>query len=406
MAITDRIRHAWNAFMNKDPTYYYDTGPGYSTRPDRPRFTRGTERSIVTAVYNKIALDVAAIKIQHVENDEQGRFLNVQKSGLNRCLTMEANLDQTGRAFMQDIVMSMMDEGCIAVVPIDYEINPTDNTYTDIYTMRTGKILEWFPEHVRVRVYNEKTGRKEDVVFPKRMVAIIENPLYAVMNEPNSTIQRLIRKLNLLDAIDEQNSSGKLDMIIQLPYVIKTEGRRRQAENRRKDIEKQLVGSKYGIAYIDGTERITQLNRPVENNLMTQIEYLTNMVFSQLGITQAILDGTADEKTMLNYNSRTIEPIISAIVDAFTIRFLSDIARDNNQAILFFREPFKLVPVTNLAELADKLIRNEIMSANEFRQIIGLKPSENPQADELRNPNIRNQDGNPISEEDAPIDKL
>lgn len=406
MAITDRIRHAWNAFMNKDPTYYYDTGPGYSTRPDRPRFTRGTERSIVTAVYNKIALDVAAIKIQHVENDEQGRFLNVQKSGLNRCLTMEANLDQTGRAFMQDIVMSMMDEGCIAVVPIDYEINTANNTYTDIYTMRTGKILEWFPEHVRVRVYNEKTGRKEDVVFPKRMVAIIENPLYAVMNEPNSTIQRLIRKLNLLDAIDEQNSSGKLDMIIQLPYVIKTEGRRRQAENRRKDIEKQLVGSKYGIAYIDGTERITQLNRPVENNLMTQIEYLTNMVFSQLGITQAILDGTADEKTMLNYNSRTIEPIISAIVDAFTIRFLSDIARDNNQAILFFREPFKLVPVTNLAELADKLIRNEIMSANEFRQIIGLKPSENPQADELRNPNIRNQDRISISEEDAPIDEL
>lgn len=406
MAITDRIRHAWNAFMNKDPTYYYDTGPGYSTRPDRPRFTRGTERSIVTAVYNKIALDVAAIKIQHVENDEQGRFLNVQKSGLNRCLTMEANLDQTGRAFMQDIVMSMMDEGCIAIVPIDYEINTANNTYTDIYTMRTGKILEWFPEHVRVRVYNEKTGRKEDVVFPKRMVAIIENPLYAVMNEPNSTIQRLIRKLNLLDAIDEQNSSGKLDMIIQLPYVIKTEGRRRQAENRRKDIEKQLVGSKYGIAYIDGTERITQLNRPVENNLMTQIEYLTNMVFSQLGITQAILDGTADEKTMLNYNSRTIEPIISAIVDAFTIRFLSDIARDNNQAILFFREPFKLVPVTNLAELADKLIRNEIMSANEFRQIIGLKPSENPQADELRNPNIRNQDRISISEEDAPIDEL
>lgn len=403
MAITDRIKHAWNAFMNKDPTYYYDTGPGYSVRPDRPRFSRGNERSIVTALYNRIALDVAAIKIQHVANDDEGRFLNVINSGLNRCITTEANIDQTGRAFIQDIVMSMMDEGCIAVVPIDSERNIVSNTYEDIYTMRTGKILEWFPEHVRVRVYNEKVGRKEDIVISKRMVAIIENPLYAVMNEPNSTLQRLIRKLNLLDAVDEKNSSGKLDLIIQLPYVIRTEARRKQAEERRRDIERQLIGSKYGIAYTDGSERITQLNRPIENNLMVQIEYLTNMLFSQLGMTQSILDGTADEKTMLNYNSRTIEPIVSAIVDAFTIRFLSDVAMDDNQAILFFHDPFKLVPVTNLAEMADKFIRNEIMSANEFRQIIGLRPSDNPKADELRNPNIRNDDDTQTTVKDDPI---
>lgn len=384
-----RLKHAWNVFMNRDPTLYYrELGMGYSYRPDRPRFTRGNERSIVTSVYNRIALDVAAINIQHVRLDNDGRFLSVIESSLNQCLSLAANTDQTGRAFLQDVVMSMMDEGCVAIVPVDTDDDPDMTGSYKIETMRTGKILDWYPEYVKVRVYNEQTGRKQDILVSKSSVAIIENPLYAVINEPNSTMQRLIRKLNLLDVVDEQSSSGKLDLIIQLPYVIKTEARRQQAEQRRKDIETQLSGSKYGIAYTDGTERITQLNRSVENNLMKQIEYLTSMLYSQLGITQSILDGTADEKTMLNYYNRTIEPIISAIVDEMKRKFLTKTARSQLQSISFFRDPFKLVPVADLSEIADKFTRNEIMSSNEFRQIIGMKPSADPKADELRNKNL------------------
>ena len=390
----NRLKHAWNVFMNRDPTLYYrELGMGYSYRPDRPRFTRGNERSIVTSVYNRIALDVAAINIQHVRLDNDGRFLSVIESSLNQCLSLSANADQTGRAFLQDVVMSMMDEGCVAIVPVDTDDDLDMTGSYKIETMRTGKILDWYPEYVKVRVYNERTGRKEDVLVSKSTVAIVENPLYAVINEPNSTMQRLIRKLNLLDVVDEQSSSGKLDLIIQLPYVIKTEARRQQAEQRRKDIETQLSGSKYGIAYTDGTERITQLNRSVENNLMKQIEYLTSMLYSQLGITQSILDGTADEKTMLNYYNRTIEPIISAIVDEMKRKFLTKTARSQLQSISFFRDPFKLVPVADLSEIADKFTRNEIMSSNEFRQIIGMKPSADPKADELRNKNLSEPTG-------------
>lgn len=385
----DRLKHAWNAFLNKDPTNFYrDIGISHSYRPDRPRLTRGNERSIVTSVYNRIALDASSVSIQHVRLDENNRFLSVIDSGLNTCLTIEANLDQTGRAFIQDVVMSMLDEGCVAIVPVDTTFNPEITGSYDINSMRTGKILDWYPNHVRVRVYNEKTGLKEDIELPKKTVAIVENPLYAVINEPNSTMQRLVRKLNLLDVVDEQSSSGKLDLIIQLPYVIKTEARRQQAENRRKDIENQLAGSKYGIAYTDGTERITQLNRSVENNLMKQIEYLTSMLYSQLGITQSILDGTADDKTMLNYYNRTIEPILSAIVDEMKRKFLTKTARSQLQSISFFRDPFKLVPVNEISEIADKFTRNEIMSSNEIRQIIGMKPSDDPKADELRNKNL------------------
>ena len=384
-----RLKHAWNAFFNKDPTdYYKNVGTSYTYRPDRPRLTRGNERSIVTSVYNRLALDASSVSIQHVRLDENNRFLSVIDSGLNSCLTVEANLDQTGRAFIQDIVMSMLDEGSVAIVPVDTTFNPEITGSYDILSMRTGQILEWYPSHVKVRVYNEKTGRKEDIVVPKNTVGIVENPLYAVINEPNSTMQRLIRKLNLLDVVDEQSSSGKLDLIIQLPYVIKTEARRQQAENRRKDIENQLAGSKYGIAYTDGTERITQLNRSVENNLMKQIEYLTSMLYSQLGITQSILDGTADDKTMLNYYNRTIEPILSAIVDEMKRKFLTKTARSQLQSISFFRDPFKLVPVNEISEIADKFTRNEIMTSNEIRQIIGMKPSDDPKADELRNKNL------------------
>lgn len=389
MGFMDRIQRGWNAFRNRDPTTEYrDTGLGYAYRPDRVRFTRGNERSIVTSVYNRIALDVAAINIQHVQLDDNNRFTNVVESGLNSCLNLEANIDQTGRAFVQDIVMSMFDEGCVAVVPVDTTQDPEITDSYDILSMRTGKILEWKPRHVKVRVYNDRTGMKEDLLLPKKQVAIIENPLYAVINEPNSTMQRLIRKLCLLDAVDEQSSSGKLDLIIQLPYVVKTEARRQQANDRRKQIEEQLTGSKYGIAYTDGTERITQLNRPVENNLMKQIEYLTSMLYSQLGITQAILDGTADDKTMLNYYSRTIEPIISAIVDEMKRKFLTKTARSQKKSIMFFRDPFKLVPVNDIAEIADKFTRNEILSSNEIRQIVGIKPSKDPKADELRNKNL------------------
>ena len=383
-----RLKHAFNAFMNRDPTYGKESiGPGYSMRPDRSRLTRGNERSIVTSIYNRIAIDVAAININHCRVDENQRLVENIDSTLNTCLNLEANIDQTGRAFMQDVVMSLLDEGCVAIVPVETSIDPAVSSSYDIWSMRTGKILEWRPEHVRVRVYNEKTGCREDITVPKKTAAIVENPLYAVMNEPNSTMQRLIRKLNLLDAVDEQSGSGKLDMIIQLPYVIKTEARRKQADKRIKDIEDQLKGP-YGIAYTDGTEKIVQLNRPIENNLMKQIEYLTNMLYSQLGITQTVLDGTADEQTMLNYYSRTIEPIISAIVDEMKRKFLTKTARTQMQTIKFFRDPFRLVPVGNIAEIADKFTRNEILTSNEIRQIIGMKPSDDPKADQLINSNL------------------
>lgn len=393
LSFGSRLRHAWDVFRNREPTGdFRGNGPGYSQRPDRPRLTRGNERSIVTAIYNRIALDVASINISHCRIDENERFVSAIKSSLNECLNLEANLDQTGRAFMQDVVMSMLDEGCVAIVPVETSLDPTKTGSYDILSMRTGKILEWFPESIRVRVYNEKTGRQEDITVPKRMAAIIENPLYAVINEPNSTMQRLVRKLNLLDLIDEQSSSGKLDLIIQLPYVIKSEGRRKQADQRRKDIEEQLTGSKYGIAYTDGSERITQLNRPIENNLMKQIEYLTDMLYSQLGISKAILDGTANEQEMLNYQNRTLEPIISAIVDEMKRKFLTKTARSQMQTIKFFKDPFKLVPVNNIADIADKFTRNEIMTSNEIRQIIGMKPSDDPKADELRNSNLNHPD--------------
>jgi len=395
--IGSRVKRAWNAFLNRDPTLYHrDLGVSYSYRPDRPRLTRGNERSIVASVVNRIALDVAAIDIQHVDLDENNRFLSVRKSNLNNCLTLEANIDQTARAFKQDAAMSMLDEGCIAIVPVDTLGDPIVSESYEIYTLRVGRIVQWYPKDVRVELYNENKGYKEEIVVPKYMTAIIENPLYAVMNEPNSTLQRLIRKLNLLDVIDEQSGSGKLDLIIQLPYVIKTPARRQQAEDRRKDIEEQLSGSKYGIAYTDGTERITQLNRSVDNNLMKQIEYLTSMLYSQLGITQSILDGTADEKTMLNYHNRTIEPILSALVDEMKRKFLSKTARSQHQSIVFYRDPFKLVPVLELAEIADKFTRNEIMSTNEFRQTIGMKPSDDPRADELRNKNLNEPASNKV----------
>ena len=385
-----RLKHAWNAFFNnKDPTpKYQDIGASYYYRPDRQRFTGGNERTIVTSVYNRIALDAAAVEIKHVRLDENGRYMETIDSGINRCLNEEANIDQTGRAFIQDIVMSMLDEGCVAIVPVDTTFNPNITNSYDVQSMRVGKILQWYPNHIQVRVYNEKTGNKEDIIVPKNIVGIIENPLYAVINEPNSTMQRLIRKLSLLDAVDEQSGSGKLDLIIQLPYTIKTEARRQQAEARRKEIEVQLTNSKYGIAYTDGTERITQLNRPIENNLMKQIEYLTSMLYSQLGITQSILDGTADEKTMLNYYSRSIEPIISAIVDELKRKFLTRTARSQLQSFLFFRDPFKLVPITEIATIADTFTRNEILSSNEVRQLIGIKPSSDPKADQLRNSNL------------------
>lgn len=403
LSVGSRFKNAWNAFRNREPTkVFQDIGYGYSYRPDRFHLTRGNERSIVTSVYNRIALDVAAIDIRHVKLDVEGRFCDVVQSGLNNCLSTEANLDQTGRAFIQDAVMSMMDEGCIAIVPVDTDDDPDDpddTTGYQILSMRVGRIRDWYPKHIRVELYNEETGRKQDIVVPKSTVAIVENPLYAVINEPNSTMQRLIRKLNLLDAVDEQSSSGKLDLIIQLPYVIKTEARRKQAEKRRKDIEQQLAGSKYGIAYTDGTERITQLNRSLENNLMKQIEYLTSMLYSQLGITQSILDGTADDKTMLNYYNRTIEPIIAAIVDEMKRKFLSKTARSQNKSIKFFRDPFKLVPVADLAEISDKFTRNEIATSNEIRQVIGWKPSDDPKADELRNSNLSQPNESPIREE-------
>lgn len=389
--IGSRLKHAYNAFMNRDPTYTL-TGSSHSIRPDRPRLSRRNERSIVTSVFNRIALDVASIDIKHCRLDENGRYVEDIDSGLNNCLDLEANLDQTGRAFIQDVVMSMLDEGCVAIVPVDTTLNPKVTNSYDILSMRTGKILDWYPAHVRVRLYNDQTGDKEDILLPKSQVAIIENPLYAVINEHNSTMQRLIRKLSLLDVTDEQTASGKLDLIIQLPYVVKTDARREQANRRRKEIEEQLTGSKYGIAYTDGTEKVTQLNHSLENNLLKQIEYLTEMMYSQLGITQEVLNGTADEKTMLNYNNRTVEPIVSAIVDEMKRKFLTKTARSQRQTITFFRDPFRLVPVNDIAEIADKFTRNEIMTSNEIRQIVGMKPSDDPKADELINSNISQPD--------------
>ena len=393
LSIGSRLKNAWNAFTNRDPTRLYQpVGSGYSRRPDRPRLSRGNERSIITSIFNRIALDVASVGIKHCRLDKNGRYIEDINSGLNECLNLEANIDQTGRAFIQDVVMSMLDEGCVAIVPVDTTADPKITSSYDVLSMRTGKILEWYPAHVKVRIYNDRTGEKEDIMLPKKQVAIIENPLYAVVNEPNSNMQRLIRKLRLLDVTDEQTASGKLDLIIQLPYVVKTDARREQAERRRKDIESQLADGKYGIAYTDGTEKVTQLNRSVENNLMKQIEYLTSMTYSQLGITQAVMDGTADEKTMLNYNNRTIEPIVSAIVDEMKRKFLSKTARSQLQTITYFKDPFKLVPVNDIAEIADKFTRNEIMTSNEIRQVIGMKPSNDPKADQLVNSNISQPD--------------
>lgn len=384
-----RLKHAWNAFTNRDPTYYQRSlGAGYSVRPDRPRLSRGNEKSIVTSIFNRIALDVSAVTIKHCRIDGNGRYIEDIDSDLNNCLNLEANIDQTSRAFIQDIVMSLLDEGCVAVVPIDTSIDPGITDSYKIQTMRTGKIIEWYPSHVKIRLYNDQKGEKEDIILPKKQVAIIENPLYAVINEHNSTMQRLIRKLSLLDATDEQTASGKLDLIIQLPYVVKTPARREQANLRRKDIEEQLAGSKYGIAYTDGTEKITQLNRSLENNLLKQIEYLTEMVYSQLGITQEVLNGTADEKTMLNYNNRTVEPFVASIVDEMRRKFLTKTARSQGQTITYFRDPFRLVPINDIAEIADKFTRNEIMTSNEIRQIVGMKPADDPKADELVNSNI------------------
>lgn len=388
-SLVSRIKNGWNAFLSRDPTNsYVNHGMGSYYRPDRARLTRGVDRSIITSVFNRISLDVAAIDIKHCRLDDGNRFKEVINSSLNNCLTLEANIDQTHRAFIQDAVMSMFGEGCVALVPVDTTTNPNDTESFDVVTLRTGKIIEWYPRHVKINVYNDRTGRREDIVMLKSAVAIIENPLYAVMNEPNSILQRLIRKLNLLDSIDEQSSSGKLDLIIQLPYVVKSEARKQQANERRQEIERQLTGSKYGIAYTDGTEKITQLNRPVENNLMKQIEYLTSMLYGQLGITASVMDGTADEKTMLNYNNRTVEPIVSAIANEIKRKFLTKTARTQKQSILYFRDPFKLVPVNDLAEIADKFTRNEIVTKNEFRQVIGMKPSEDPKADMLLNSNI------------------
>ena len=419
MGIFDVLRHSWDVFRNREPTYY-NIGSSSTYRPDRIRTFIRNEQSIVTSIYTRIALDVASINIRHCRVDENGRFKEYISSGLDNCLNLEANIDQTGRAFKQDIVESMFDEGVVAMVPVDTTIDPTVTGSYDIQTMRTGKILEWYPEHVKVQLYNQKTGHREELILPKRIIGIIENPMYSIINEPNSTMQRLIRKLTLLDRVDETTSSGKLDMIIQLPYVIKSESRRKEAEKRKKDIEEQLKGP-YGIAYVDGTEKIIQLNRPVENNLMKQVEYLRNELYSQLGITQEVLNGTADEQTMLNYNSRTIEPIVSAITDEMTRKFLTKTARSQSQTIMFFRDPFRLVPVNNIAEIADKLTRNEILTSNEIRGVIGFKPSDDPKADKLINSNlnqpdekqtnqtIENEPGEPIPETsigDMPISML
>lgn len=388
-----RFKHAWNAFMNRDPTRYdYEYGSGYSIRPDRVHLRGGNERTIVNSIITRIAIDAASTTIQHVRLDENGRFLEVIDSGLNNCLNVRANIDQTGRSFLQDMVQSMCDEGCVAVVPVDTDINPAKTDSYEIRSMRVGKIVQWYPNDIRVRLYNDRTGEKQEITIPKRTTAIIENPFYSIMNEPNSTMRRLNRKLSLLDITDEQTASGKLDLIIQLPYLVKSEARKKQANERRKEIEEQLTGSRYGIAYTDGTEHITQLNRSIENNLMNQVDYLTSMLYSQLGLTKGVLEGTASEEELTNYYNRTIEPIVSTIVNEFNTKFLTKTARTQKQTIYYFRDPFRLVPVAKLAEIADKFTRNEIMSSNEFRQIIGMKASGDPRADELRNKNMPMQD--------------
>ena len=401
-----RLRHAWDVFRNREPTYNYaDTGPASSYSPYRNRLTGGNDRSIVTSIFNRIALDVASIDIRHCRTDENGRFKEYIDSSLDNCLKLEANIDQTGRAFIQDVVLSLLDEGCVAIIPVDTTFSPLETTSYDILSLRTGKIVQWYPKHVMVNVYNENTGQREDIKLPKSMVAIVENPLYAVVNEQNSTMKRLMRKLVLLDSVDENTSSGKLDMIIQLPYTIKTDTKKVQAEKRRQSIEEQLKGP-YGIAYIDGTEKVIQLNRPIENNLLKQIESLTKLLYSQLGITEEILNGTADEQTMLNYTSRTIEPIVSAIVDSMKRTFLTKTARSQLQTLMFFRDPFKLVPVNNIAEIADKFTRNEIMTTNEIRGVIGMKPSNDPKADKLINSNLNQADnGKNIPLSDGSSDK-
>lgn len=388
-----RFKHAWNAFMNRDPTRFdYEYGSGYSIRPDRVHLRGGNERTIVNSIITRIAIDAASTTIQHVRLDENGRFLEVIDSGLNNCLNVRANIDQTGRSFLQDMVQSMCDEGCVAVVPVDTDINPAKTDSYEIRSMRVGKIVQWYPNDIRVRLYNDRTGEKQEITVPKRTTAIIENPFYSIMNEPNSTMRRLNRKLSLLDITDEQTASGKLDLIIQLPYLVKSEARKKQANERRKEIEEQLTGSRYGIAYTDGTEHITQLNRSIENNLMNQVDYLTSMLYSQLGLTKGVLEGTASEEELTNYYNRTIEPIVSTIVNEFNTKFLTKTARTQKQTIYYFRDPFRLVPVAKLAEIADKFTRNEIMSSNEFRQIIGMKASGDPRADELRNKNMPMQD--------------
>lgn len=404
--LRSRVRNAWNAFRNRDPTSFYrEPGMSYTYRPDRVRFSRGNERSIVTSVYNRIAMDVAAIELKHCKVDQNGQYISDMKSGLNECLSLEANIDQTSRAFIQDVVMSMFDEGSVAIVPVDTDGNPDLGSF-DVLSMRTAKILEWYPKSVKVRVYNDQTGQKQDIIRPKRSIAIVENPLFSVINEPNSTMQRLVRKLNLLDAIDEQSGSGKLDLIVQLPYAVKGDLKIQQAEQRRNNIIDQLKGP-YGIAYIDATEKVTQLNRPIENNLMKQIEYLTNMLYSQIGMTPSVLDGTANETVMLNYNNRTIEPIVSAIVGAMKRNFLSKTARTQGQTIMSFRDPFKLVPINNIAEIADKFTRNEILTSNEIRQIIGFKPSSDPKADQLVNSNIAqpNASGNEAPAQEPAVEE-
>lgn len=388
MKLTERLKHAWDAFIDRDTSFRYNYGPSYSIRPDRARMSLGNERSIIASIYNRIATDVAAIGIQHVRLDENGRYLEPIPSGLNQCLTISANIDQTARAFIHDVVISLFDEGSVAIVPVETSLNPINSNSYDVYQLRTGQILQWYPEYVRLRVYNEKKGKKEEIMLPKKMVAIVENPFYSIMNESNSTLSRLIRKLNLLDHIDENNGSAKLDVIIQLPYVVKSEARRAQAENRRKEIEMQLTSSQYGIAYTDGTERITQLNRAVESNLLPEIEYLTKLLYSQLGMDETVFAGTADEKTMLNYHNRVLEPVISAITDSMKRTFLTKTARTQGQSIMFFRDPFRLVPVNELADIADRFTRNEILSSNEIRAIIGYKPVNTERAEELVNKNI------------------
>lgn len=404
-SIGSRLKHAWNALFSRDPTVYTTQyGPTYSFKPDRKRYTGDNKRTMISAIFTRFAIDASAIDIRHVRLDENDRYKEDIKSGLNNCLTVEANIDQAGRQFRHDIFASLLDEGCIAITPVETTINPKESNSYEINTMRTGRIIDWRPKHVQVEVYNERTGRREPVLLPKKMVAIVENPFYAVMNERNSTLQRLNRKLALLDAVDEMSSSGKLDLIIQLPYTVKTQLQKDRSEQRRKDIENQLSGSKYGIAYADATEKITQLNRPVENNLMKQIEYLTSMLYSQLGINQSVMDCTADEKTMVNYYNNVIEPLVTAVVDAMKRTFLTKAARTQGQSIMSFRNPFKFITATEFAELSDKLTRNEIGSSNEMRQIIGWKPSSDPRADQLINSNISQPDGRAQNQTDAPTE--